>query len=330
MDETVATVIGKLDKIDQKILKMLKDKPCSVSYLSSKLNVSKSTVSRRLKKLSKYGYVESDGAPKGSIKFFRLTDLGRTVAGVPPRSLAGMVWVHNFRVSFDVVGLDVSRLSFGRRSGLRNVDQVVWRDGGYVFYLNGDRSVTVVFPGFEVRRSHYVEDFIRWYTFHLVHSVLLLRNKYGVTVDIKSARVSRQEISDALFSPYSRVVEKEKTFRFNKPATSWFAPVMQNSFAKIDLTPYLCRETNDNDYEELLILEPIFALHTVKTLKDLDEKLTPAINELTKQIRLHLRVLESMDLTLKEIRRSFRERRPGLLDRILSWFRRIRDGKKKD
>lgn len=298
----VETVIGNLDRIDRKILEILRGGPYSISQLSRKLGVSKPTVSRRLKRLSKYGYVESDDAPRGAVKFFRLTDLGRTVSGVTAGPFGGMVWVHNFRVSLDVVGLDVSRLPVGRRSGLRGVVQVSWEDGGYVFQLNGDRSVTVVFPGFGVRRSHYVEDFIRWYTYHLVHSVLLLRNKYGVSVDVKSVRISRQEISDALANAFRDVVEKEKTFRFNKPAESWFGPVMQNSFVKIDLTPYLCRETNDNDYEELLVLEPIFALHTLRTIRDLDNKLVPVLNELTEQIRLHLRVLESMEITLKGIR----------------------------
>lgn len=324
--------MSRLDDKDRKILTLLLDRPCSVSFLSEKIGLHKSNISRRLKRLKGFGLVTDDFAPRGSQKFYRLTDLGRSVALLTSRSVSGRgwVWVHNFRVSFDVVGVDVSRYPRGER-GLDG--QVVWRDGGYTFYLSRDRTLTVVFPGFQVRKAFFLSDLVHWYSYHLFYSLLLLREKYGIEVDIRSARVSRQEFADPLPEVLSSVVERDKWFKLGKPAYSVLGGTSLDAYAGLDLTPVLSRETNDLDYEELLILEPIFALHTLKTLRNLDEKLVPAINDLTEQIRLHLDAVRELRDAAIEIRRSFRGRsrlgmyigivfrllRLGLLHKYIFW-----------
>lgn len=293
VDATLSTLIYRLDEIDQEILKLLGNSSLNVSSIAKKLGLNKGTVSRRLRKLKRWGLVKDDNAPRGSHKFYSLTDLGKSVASVAPRRLA-TVSVHNYRVSLEVAGIDVSR--FGRVKkvsrvvDLDGVRQYVWRDGGFEFRLTGDKTITILFPRFDVSPGDFIPELVFYHTHYLVYAVLLLKEKYGISVDLRRLRVSRQEFHNALPELLKQVLEREKTFYLNKPAASIAGPTNIEADVKIDLTPTFGLETKDLDYETLFIITPLLVYRIFQTQM--------AFNQ---NIELHMDILNEMKTALKEL-----------------------------
>jgi DNA-binding Lrp family transcriptional regulator len=295
--ETLETPIPyRLSKEDIEILKLV-DEGYYTSNIARKIGISKSKVSKRLKKFEKLGLIK-----RISIKpaFYELTDLGKyhlKFYDVSDVTVGRGVFVHNFRVVLGVVGVDVGRLPRGRVVG----GQVSWRDGGFVFQLNGDRSVTVIFPGFYVRPWNLVGDLIQNYNYFLVRAVLLLRDKYGIQVNLRDVKVSSQEFHNWLPDFLRKYIRKEQHYELDKPAYSIVGYTDFKGSLWYDLTPLFGLETRDLDYEGLFAAMPFFVYHLYKYL-----------GEYNKNIVLHLNVLKKMSNTLDKISMYF----GGLKDTI--------------
>jgi len=78
-------------------------------------------------------------------------------------------------------------------------------------------------------------------------------------------------------------------------------------------TMWLEEKQSSNSIEKLISLPELVtellnnSVKQAETLKSLDGKLAPAINDLTAQIRLHLAVMEDMRVTMKEIREGIKK-----------------------
>jgi len=307
----------KLSMEDIEILKLV-DKGLYVSSIARELGVSKAKISKKLKKFVKWGLVRKINSNPA---FFELTDLGRYhlsnyVSDVTARPLA--VTVHNFRVVLPVVSIDVSRLPVGRVSGLRGGEQVSWRDGEFVFQLNNDRSVTIIFPNFEVNPGNLIGELIRHYTYYLVLAVLVLREKYGIRVDVSNVRITNQEFHNWLPDFLRNIIQKEKHYDMNKPANSILGYTDILASLWFDLSPDFGIETKDLDYEALFASMPFLMFYLFNYIKEYNK----SVAVYTEQIKKHLSVLESMDQTLKKISDYF-ERRPGLFSRLVFHMKRF-------
>jgi DNA-binding PadR family transcriptional regulator len=95
-----------------------------------------------------------------------------------------------------------------------------------------------------------------------------------------------------------------------KPHFAIKTPIAEQFSNNLEITTDEGKIDASEGYGEIDYFTPESAdayINMPKTLKQLDQKLVPAIDRLTEQINLHLEVLDEMRLTLKEIRESLKK-----------------------
>jgi hypothetical protein len=132
----------------------------------------------------------------------------------------------------------------------------------------------------------------------LNHIFIHLQSKYRLFCDISQLQIVRQHISyegDIPKFPLTTIkTEKEAKSIAEYKEKAWVR-LGEESLGKPEI------ETNDLDYASAFYQMPY-------VLFQLQKQFVPAIQELTKQIKLHLEVMNEMKETLKEIRRYFEKK----------------------
>ncbi len=314
-----------LSDIEWKVLKLIGEKRLSVSIkdIANYLGVSKGYVSKIVSRLEKKGLIKRITYSPAS---FTLTDLGESFLynkGGVCRVDALRVWLGVSRVGSGVV-------SWLESSAFQKYDMRGWRKyrvryDGNVFVevnLSGlNPSVELVFDRLWVDSVSLIDGGFIANVFGYVWRVANWLSRYGLVVDLESMRITGHEFESFIPEKIAEnLPEGAYSVDLGRPAVNLLGQPMKvnakawfdNSLGKKELG------SNDFPYWYKFLMQP----EILWDLRDaIYREFIPAIQTYTKQIQRHLEVLESMDLTLREIRRSFQERRPGLLQKIKSWFR---------
>ena len=299
METRETTISSFLSEEDKKILEYV-DNGFRVTDIARELGVSKSKISKKLRKFTILGLVNKRN------RHYYLTSKGRFYLSVSSFSMGsvGGLRVEGLRVVFGRVLFRGGWRDFvfgGRRTGLQNVDQVVL-DGpeDTRVYVSFGRvpSVMVVFPRQTFSRFRFFSELLGWFNFVLWRVIKWLTDN-GVVVDISSMRVVAQETASKA-EEFDEAVEQRKATvdlgrtsitpigESNIKARAW----IDRSHRKLEI------ESNDLVYVEKLLMMP-------EIVYALNQKLTPILVELSDQIKLHLEVMRKMSDTLDKISMYF-------------------------
>lgn len=299
-----------LSEFERKVLKLV-DSGYYVSKIARELKVSKSKVSKTLKRLEKNGIVVSiPGYPR----FYKLSEYGRMllhrdVSTVANRQLATF---HKVCLVGGILHVDVKLLG---RWDFRRVDGVdvysKWFGDVYVEIWLGDR----LGASFKAWVDKIEVPYIRFWSglssslLRIVSRLVIDLIKEGVVIDPNSIRISWQEIANQLpkqlidqkldyYKIFLGYTADGPTGKLNTPAVAW-----------LDGTPYRnTLESNDLNYEEKLILMPLL----VYNLHDY-------LNEYNRNIKEHLAAIQDIRNYIRELRDL--QRRPSLLSHIYGIFK---------
>jgi len=296
------------------VLKLIEE-GLTVSQIAKKIGLSISRTSEILKKLYIEGYIQPVSRYP---RLYKLTHKGRYFLRFSDLHGGTLRWfwrVENLRFSckvvfrgFDFMGFRDRWVDWGNGSGFYNlrVDDVsiqVFRNG---FAL-------IILPRYENIES---SDLLSHVFRDLYKAISYLYN-IGIVVDLDSIKQVNQEyaFNHGYLDDVLRGRPKKARVELDRDARGLFNKLDQKAKAWIDRSyGDLEIETNDLEYARRLLLMP-------EIIYNLDKKLAPILEELSNQIRLHLEVMQDIRDYIRELRDL--QRRPSLLDKIKSWFRRL-------
>ena len=322
-----------LRPIELQILKLIHEHKLSlnVSKIAKILGRDKGYVSRILNDLVRKGFLE---VVSHYPKTFRLTSLGESCINTSGGGWGSVFRVDALQVFVRVVGFRGGWREFVSGWSGRRMGGGWWkystRFSGDVFVelnLGREPSVLIKFGRMWVSREEFLNGGFMgrvWSEVYKVYNWLLLN---GIVLDLSTLRVVGHEFEAPIPKEFAGLLP-DGVVRINlgrKARSIMGDELNQDAVAFID-SSLGYKEQGSNDapywYKFLYMPEGIWLIN--KSIKELDEKLVPAINNLTNQIKLHLEATKEWKDAAREIKRSFQERRPGLLEKIRSWFRRLR------
>jgi hypothetical protein len=161
--------------------------------------------------------------------------------------------------------------------------------------------IIAYFHQFVTKQENFLTDFYSWVLRGIYYVYYYLKKEKQIEIDIFNAEIIREHLANE--SPeFNQKVEKRKTVEIllNRNAKAIYPSQEQakawidRSFGNVDI------ETNDMIYEEKLLLMP----EMVFSLAENINKLNPVLDNLAKQINLHLEVQSQQLEAIKELRKE--------------------------
>jgi len=163
------------------------------------------------------------------------------------------------------------------------------------------KSIIAYFHQFVTKQENFLTDFYSWVLRGIYYIYYYLKKEKQIEIDIFNAEIIREHLANE--SPeFNQKVEKRKTVEIllNRNAKAIYPSQEQakawidKSFGNVDI------ETNDMIYEEKLLLMPEMVFELSKNI----DKLNPVLDNLAKQINLHLEVQSQQLEAIKELRKE--------------------------
>jgi hypothetical protein len=166
------------------------------------------------------------------------------------------------------------------------------------------RSIIIYFHQFQTSQEMFLTDFFSWVLKGIIYIDYYLE-KQGIKVDLLNAEVIREHIANDE-PEYNEKIDRKKTVEIslNRKARSILPPTfdakawIDKSLGNVEI------ETNDMIYEEQLLMMPHNITRIIKEVQDLKPIFVDLMDSINLEIhnkKLHQKVLESMDMTLKKI-----------------------------
>jgi len=276
------------------------------SQIARQLNMSKSHVNYFLKRLERCGYIKREF--RTNFVCYSLTEKGNELLknirsskfSLPVREKH--VRTHTLTIKFPILK-DNPEAKFDSKVEINN-----WiKQYALVTFPIGitiektTKHVVVYFHKFYTKQSNFLSDFFSWVLRGVYYVYYYLMKEKGIQIDIFSGEIIRQHIANE--SPeFNKRVERKKTvevslnrkakaiYPANFVAKAW----IDRSLGNVEI------ETNDMVYEEKLLLMP-------EIVHALDKKLAPVLENLTKQINLHLEIQTQHIKAISELRQNINE-----------------------
>jgi len=270
----------------------------SLRKVAKELNIPVSRLFRLLKQLESNGYILSE--KRGQTVSYILIREDETVSKLLEKSLYLSVAspkkinlrYHNLVakvpiISGDVVPEKVIKLNNG-------VERKYFRIKNLASAEIINKTLIIYLP--EIRADpNDLGAILTTYFRMLEHIQLILQSEYKLFCDFSQIKIVRQHISyegDIPQFPLTTVkTEKEAKSIAEYKEKAW-VKLGEESLGRPEI------ETNDLDFAHAFYQMPY-------VLMQLNKQFVPAIQELTKQINLHLEVLNEMKETLKEMKKYF-------------------------
>ena len=286
-----------------RILKAIK-KGMYPAQIARQLRLSKQLVSYHIKQAEKKGLVKLEF--RTNFNSYILTEKGlefiRKVKKVSIPSTSSSVRLHNLAVKFPILR-DNPGAEWDEENELRN-----WIEGySRVSFPVGltvkktTRSVVVYFHQFRTVRPMFLTEFYSWVLKGIILVQMWLSREKGILIDVMNGEVLRQHVANESPEFNKRVGKRmtvevklgrraESVYPSREDAKAW----IDRSLGNVDI------ETNDMLYEEKLLMMPEYMHQVASTF-------IPAVEELGKQIRLHLEVLQGIKQAIEELRAIFKQ-----------------------
>jgi len=270
----------------------------SLRKVAKELNIPVSRLFRLLKQLESNGYILSE--KRGQTVSYILIREDETVSKLLEKSLYLSVAspkkinlrYHNLVakvpiISGDVVPEKVIKLNNG-------VERKYFKIKNLASAEIINKTLIIYLP--EIRADpNDLGAILTTYFRMLEHIQLILQSEYKLFCDFSQIKIVRQHISyegDIPQFPLTTVkTEKEAKSIAEYKEKAW-VKLGEESLGRPEI------ETNDLDFAHAFYQMPY-------VLMQLNKQFVPAIQELTKQINLHLEVLNEMKETLKEVKKYF-------------------------
>ncbi len=318
METKETTTYSRLSDEEKKIL-MLVDRGYRVTDIARELRVSKSKVSKKLRKMLDEGYVVKRD------KYYYLTDKGRFYLSVSSFSMGTMGFLR----------FEGLRVVFDRVVRLRNVQQYILDgpDGSKVYVIFGRRvSVMVLFPRVRLSRFRFFSEFLAWFN-NLLWRIVKWLSDNGVVVDLSSMRIASQETALNLDEYSEAVDESRHIVELGRNALTALGEADFKAKAWIDrsIGP-LEVESNDFRYVEKLIMMPelVYELYSrilpsfQESIKLFDKKIEDHLGYIKIATETNMEIRDSIK-TLTEYLKELKDqmKQPNLLSKLKSLFRRL-------
>lgn len=288
-----------------KILLLLKEGQYA-SKISRQLNMPKSTVKDYIKRLLDNGLIKLD--VESGAKFYRLTKAGHIYLsqylGRVSRYHRGLgkTRLHRLNIKFPITK-DNPNAKFGKEHNMTNWIQRYTKINypiGITLQKNADKSIVAMFHEFETEKSRTFTDFFNHVMRGVYYVYYHLKERYDIEVNAFGIEVIDQHIANERPDLDGKLDDKKKTtISLNRKAQSYF-PANFDSKAWIDFSKGIMEiETNDLLYEERLLLMP-------ENVDRLTKSAIPVMNELRKDIQMHLQVMRDIKDVLQEMRGFFK------------------------
>ncbi len=303
-----ANITKKSWRLPYKILLLVKDKHYS-SSIARLLKIPRTTCDYQIRSLTNNGFIKLD--LKDSANFYKLTKKGYEFVRDYRCQLSryhrdqGKNRLHRLNVKFKILE-DNEKVSFDSEHEMNNWIQKYTRLNfpiGITIQKNTDKSIVAMFHEFETDKSRTFTDFFNHVMRGTFYVYNILKEKYGILIDVSSAETTDQHIANERPDLTGKLDDKKKTtLGLNRKAKSYF-PFKKGARAWLDYSKGMPEvETNDFLYEERLLMMP-------ETVQAINDNFTPALNELTDQIKLHLEVQRETLEVLKEVKGFFKRKK---------------------
>lgn len=301
----VTTFKEKLRHYQYKTLFLIKNGHYT-SSISRQMKVPRTTVEDRIKRLLAIGLIKID--VKSSAVFYRLTKKGYEAMKFygddfsrHPRQKA-KTRLHRLCVKFQILK-DNEEAEFDNEYELNNWIQKYTRIRFPlgITIKKTSKSIIAMFHEFETDNSRCLEDFFNHIMRGTYYVYYYCMNKLGITIDIFGMEVIDQHIVNEAPELSGKISESKTTtldlqrkakahFKANFGAKAW----LDHSKGLPEI------ETNDFLYEENLLAMP-------ERIESMEKRLVPVLNELSRQIALHLEATREWKDSARDIRDSLKE-----------------------
>jgi len=277
------------------------------TQIARQLNTSKQRIFYYLIKAERLGLVEKIN--RSNTVFYVITKKGENFllevkkSSLPVREK--VTRLHNLAIKFPIVQ-DNPQAQFDKKVEINNwikqYSVVTFPIG--ITIEKTSKNVIVYFHQFSTKQQMFLTEFFSWVLRGVYYVYYYLKREKGITIDIFNGEIIREHLANA--SPeFNEKVEKRKTVEVSlgrnafsiypsqEPARAW----IDRSLGNVDI------ETNDMIYEEKLLLMPEVVFDLAKNI----DKLNPLLDNLAKQINLHLEVQYQQLETMKQLRKSLDE-----------------------
>ncbi len=295
----------KLGHHQYKLLLCLK-KGMYEAQISRQLKTPRQTMHNRIKRLIDIGLIKID--VKTSCTLYKITRLGyislSSYNAQLSRYLRGKdkTRMHRLNIKFKITDNNL-KAKFDKNYKINNWIQsytsIKFPIG--ITLKKTTKSIIVMFHEFETKKSRCLTEFFQHVMRGTTYAYYYLKKEHKITIDIFSGIVTDQHLINE--SPeFEKKIDKNKTtvMELARISKSVF-PTEIKAKAWIDHSKGLPEiETNDFLYEEKLLMMPEYTEKIAQTF-------IPTMEELTKQIHLHLQVQKDTQVLMKGIGQSISE-----------------------
>lgn len=271
------------------------------SAIARMMKLPRTTCDHRIRRLEATGFVRLD--VKSAANFYKLTKKGYEFIKDYRCQLSryrgeqGKNRMHRLNVKFKILR-DNEKAVFGSEHEMNNWIQKYTRltfPIGITLQKNPD-TIVVMFHEFESDKRRTFTDFFNHVMRGTYYVYNMLREKYGIIIDVASAETTDQHLANERPDLDGKLDNKKRTaLGLNRKASSYF-PFKKPARSWLDYSKGMPEiETNDLLYEERLLMMP-------ETIQAINDKFTPALERLTAQIELHLQATLEWKETAREIR----------------------------
>jgi hypothetical protein len=277
------------------------------AQISRQLKIPETTCNDHIKRLLAYGFIKVD--VKDIAIFYKLTKKGADFIRDYRLRISryggeqGKTRLHRLNVKFNILE-DNPTAHFETEHEMNNWIQKYTRltfPIGITLQKN-PKSVVALFHEFETDKSQTFTDFFSHVMRGVYYVYQYLMKKHQIKTDIFDLEVVSQEIANERPDLDGKLDNKKiTTLGLNRTAKSFFKADFKGK-SWLDYSKGMPElETNDLLYEERLLMMP-------ETIQAINDNFTPALNELTEQIRLHLEVQRETLEVLKEMKGFFKKK----------------------
>lgn len=278
--------------------------------ISRQMKMPESTVKDRIYRLLELGLIKED--VKTTATFYKLTKKGYEavktfecrLSRYPRQKIKTRM--HRLNIKFKIIK-DNDTAKFDREYELNNWIQrfITVKFPIGLTIKKTSKSIIAMFHEFETDNSRTIDDFFNHVMRGIQYTYYYCLKKLGIEIDVFEPKVLDQHIVNERPDLAGKIEEgKTTTLDLQRRAKSYFKTDIKAK-AWIDHsrgTPEI--ETNDFLYQEKLLAMP-------EKIDLIENNLLPVIHDLTRQMALHLQVMEDMRDSLKEMKGYFKERRKG-------------------
>lgn len=274
--------------------------------ISRQLNIPRSTIQDRLKRLIDIGLLKKE--IKTSCTLYKMTRLGyiylSSYRAELSRYLRGKskTRMHRLNIKFRIIDNNI-KAKFEKNYKLNNWIQryttVKFPIG--ITIKKTPKSVIAMFHEFETKRSSSLTDFFQHIMKGINYVYYFLIKEYKIKIDIFSGIITDQHIVNEMPELDKKLDKKVTTVMDLARVSKSIFPTEIRAKSWIDRSHGMPEvETNDFLYEEKLLMMPEY-------IEKLSSTFMPTMQDLSKQIYLHLQVQKDTQIIMKEIGKNIKQ-----------------------